>query len=379
MKLSKKAYFICNEYPFPQDTGGKKRIFLFHQFLMEIFQEVVIVCPQPEIYVESEAMNEKFIFYSTRKTKFYERFRLLPLFNLHFLSSQTIKMIWSLQDSDSPSEFFFSHSYLVPRLQRGLSSYSLDLANIESERYLSLSKLRSGKSKLSSFFEFVKAIYWEKSVVKNAKVIFTCTKYDHNQILRMNPNAVFLPNEYLLAAGDFSLSSSNHKVLIFGNWEYLPNTMGLKWFLDSVWMGVIKQKPEATLSIAGKGSNLLELSKELLGGCSVLGEFESLSSICREHDLLVFPTSHGAGQQLKVVEGLLTGRVGILTSHSYRSVPEELKILAFESKSTKEFIDQIILFLEDDDLRHQHEKLSQSVGFKDRYEESSEQIKGIYG
>ena len=379
MKLSKKAYFVCNEYPFPQDTGGKKRIFLFYQFISEVFQEVVIVCPRPDLYVEHEVMRKSFIFYEPQKTKFYDRFRLLPLFNVYFLSPQTIKIIYNLQKSDSPNEFFFSHSYLVPRLQRRLSSYSLDLANIESERYLSLSKLRYGKSKLSSLLEFVKANYWEKSVIKNAKVIFTCTNYDHTQILGMNPGAVFLPNQYLLSQSDFKLSPSKDKVLIFGNWEYLPNIAGLRWFLDRVWKEVIKQNSVATLSIAGKGSNQLELSSDLLEGCSVLGEYEDLSSMCVEHDLLVFPTAHGAGQQLKVVEGLLTGRVGILSSYSYRSVPEELKVLAFESRSSEEFVFQIKLFLEDDNLRHKHEKFSQSIGFKDGYKESFEQIKGIYG
>ena len=134
MKLSKKAYFVCNEYPFPQDNGGKKRIFLFYQFLSEVFQDVVVVCPRPDLFVEHEAARETFIFYEPQKTKFHDRFRLLPLFNVYFLSPQTIKMIYNLQKSDSPNEFFFSHSYLVPRLQRRLSSYSLDLANIESER-----------------------------------------------------------------------------------------------------------------------------------------------------------------------------------------------------------------------------------------------------
>lgn len=138
--------------------------------------------------------------------------------------------------------------------------------------------------------------------------------------VRVVPNG-FQPPESFTPPGD----RRGDRLGMIGDFNYLPNHDGLRWFMRDVWRQVREQVPTAELRLIGKGSEAI--AAEFAGvGVVGLGFVQDVAKEIGTWSCMIVPTRLGGGTHLKVAEGLAR-RVPIVTtthgSRGYQLVPGE--------------------------------------------------------
>lgn len=98
-----------------------------------------------------------------------------------------------------------------------------------------------------------------------------------------------------------------------GSLDWMPNREGLEWFLEQCWPSIHQRWPNITFHIAGRNTpmSLLELN---LPGVTVHGEISDASAFVQKHAIMVVPLFSGSGMRVKIVEGMMMGKVVITTT-----------------------------------------------------------------
>ena len=113
---------------------------------------------------------------------------------------------------------------------------------------------------------------------------------------------------YLLEAGwfveDGSIKPANNDFFHIGSMEWMPNKVGVEWFLKNVWPEFLTSHPEAKLHLAGRG---LAKGEELPKGVVNHGEVESAKIFMQTHGTMLVPLFHGAGVRIKLIEAFAIG------------------------------------------------------------------------
>lgn len=109
----------------------------------------------------------------------------------------------------------------------------------------------------------------------------------------------------------YALKESKSKDVFFiGSMDWMPNSFGLKWFMDEVWPEVLQNFPELRLHIAGRNAQSLPALEQLVNH----GEVDSALDFMNAHGIMIVPLFSGSGTRVKIIEGLALGKVIISTS-----------------------------------------------------------------
>jgi glycosyltransferase involved in cell wall biosynthesis len=104
---------------------------------------------------------------------------------------------------------------------------------------------------------------------------------------------------------------------MIGDFTFLPNYDGLRWFMREVWQKVREKVPAAELRLVGKGS--VEIAAEYGGmGVAGLGFVPDVAEEMAAWSCMVVPTRLGGGTHLKVAEGLARRVPLVTTAHGSR-------------------------------------------------------------
>jgi glycosyltransferase involved in cell wall biosynthesis len=113
---------------------------------------------------------------------------------------------------------------------------------------------------------------------------------------------------YLLEAGWFTeeatIQTSSRDFFHIGSMEWIPNKVGLQWFLQNIWPPFVGEHPEAKLHLAGRG---LEQNEILPKGVINHGEVESAKVFMQTYGTMLVPLFHGAGVRIKLIEAFSIG------------------------------------------------------------------------
>ncbi|HJW29864.1 MAG TPA: glycosyltransferase family 4 protein, partial [Saprospiraceae bacterium] len=152
------------------------------------------------------------------------------------------------------------------------------------------------------------------------------TAYDYLVTLTDRDLELFRQKGYLngAAAAPVGLDVNNYpyslptfgpdmSLCFIGSLDWMPNREGLEWFLAKVWPEVNKRWPKITIHIAGRNTpmSLLELKRH---NVTVHGEVEDAGEFLHRHSVLIVPLFSGSGMRVKIVEGMLMGKVVITTT-----------------------------------------------------------------
>ncbi len=100
-------------------------------------------------------------------------------------------------------------------------------------------------------------------------------------------------------------TSRPFRVTFVGGMHWPPNADGISWFADEVWPRVIRELPDARLTVIGKRP---PASLERLGGsCDVVGFAPSLEQYLAETSVFVVPLRSGAGMRVKILDAWCWG------------------------------------------------------------------------
>lgn len=107
--------------------------------------------------------------------------------------------------------------------------------------------------------------------------------------------------------------STSMSLCFIGSLDWMPNLEGLIWFLANCWPKINQRWPEMTLHIAGRNTpmSLLELK---MPNVFVHGEVADAAHFIAQHSVMIVPLFSGSGMRVKIVEGMMMGKVIITTS-----------------------------------------------------------------
>lgn len=155
--------------------------------------------------------------------------------------------------------------------------------------------------------------------------------------------------EYL--ARDKDLSA--HPALGFiGSLDWIPNIEGLVWFLSAVWPQLLQENPELTFHVAGRNMPA-EIRKRKDPNVTYYGEVEDAKEFINSFPIMVVPLLSGSGMRVKILEGMLLGRIVVTTSLGLEGIDAQDKNQVLIAETAEEFI-QKIRFCFDHPVMSQH-------------------------
>jgi glycosyltransferase involved in cell wall biosynthesis len=101
-------------------------------------------------------------------------------------------------------------------------------------------------------------------------------------------------------------------ICFIGSMDWIPNIEGLEWFLTQCWPQIHERWPGIIFHVAGRNTpaSLLELK---LANVTIHGEVADASAFINSHSVMIVPLFSGSGMRVKIVEGMMMGKV-IITS-----------------------------------------------------------------
>ena len=111
---------------------------------------------------------------------------------------------------------------------------------------------------------------------------------------------------------DFSCYKKPPTIGFIGSLDWMPNQEGLKWFLEKVWVEIIKLYPKAELHIAGRNTPKW-VEKIDQTGVVIHGEVPNSIEFINRHSIMIVPLFSGSGMRVKILEGMALGKVVVTT------------------------------------------------------------------
>lgn len=102
-------------------------------------------------------------------------------------------------------------------------------------------------------------------------------------------------------------------VFFIGSLNWLPNTDGLRWFINEVWPALHRQFPNLIFYVAGR--HCPDWLKDLkVPQVIVTGEVEDAVAFMASKSIMVVPLFSGSGMRVKIIEGMYAGNCIISTT-----------------------------------------------------------------
>ncbi len=136
------------------------------------------------------------------------------------------------------------------------------------------------------------------------------------------------------------------KLFFIGALDWSPNQAGLDWFFRGIWPAVLRERPELTLSLAGRNSSGYFARRTVPPNISLRGELEDATGFFREHNVLIVPLLSGSGIRIKILEAMAMGKIVISTSAGAEGLGVEAGRHLFIADTPDDFI-RAILHLSD--------------------------------
>ncbi|MFM2267907.1 MAG: hypothetical protein RL757_1348, partial [Bacteroidota bacterium] len=118
--------------------------------------------------------------------------------------------------------------------------------------------------------------------------------------------------DYDFDAQQFENLVNKCSISFIGSLDWMPNQEGIRWFLREVWQPFFQQK-QLRLEVAGINPPDW-LRRTDLKNVHILGEVADAKSFLRQHAVMIAPLFSGGGIRVKILEGMMLGRVVITTS-----------------------------------------------------------------
>jgi glycosyltransferase involved in cell wall biosynthesis len=125
-----------------------------------------------------------------------------------------------------------------------------------------------------------------------------------------------------------------------GSLDWMPNMEGLDWFLTNCWPGIHERWPRITLHVAGRNTpaSLLNLR---LPNVTIHGEVPDAADFINQHAVMIVPLFSGSGMRVKIVEGMMMGKVILTTTVGKEGIEGEHKRHFLVADDAAQFVQAI--------------------------------------
>jgi glycosyltransferase involved in cell wall biosynthesis len=141
-------------------------------------------------------------------------------------------------------------------------------------------------------------------------------------------------------------------ICFIGSLDWMPNREGLDWFLTKCWPHIHARWPKMTFHIAGRNTPMSLLEKQY-PNVTVHGEVADATSFIGRHSAMIVPLFSGSGMRVKIVEGMMMGKLIITTTLGKEGIEGEDREDFLVADSEEQFYKAIELCVEQPELAHQ--------------------------
>ncbi|MEO5907547.1 MAG: glycosyltransferase family 4 protein [Saprospiraceae bacterium] len=136
------------------------------------------------------------------------------------------------------------------------------------------------------------------------------------------------------------LAGKEMSLCFIGSLDWMPNMEGLTWFLANCWPRIHKKWPAIKFHIAGRNTpvSMFELK---MPNVIVHGEVADASAFISNHTIMIVPLFSGSGMRVKIVEGMVMGKVIITTSLGKEGIDGDHQQHLLVANKADEFMDAI--------------------------------------
>lgn len=126
-----------------------------------------------------------------------------------------------------------------------------------------------------------------------------------------------VPNGFSEMPRPVAPPAQSRQIGMIGDFNYLPNADGIRWFAETVLPGLRKKHPGIQVRLIGRNSDAIARSLNLQE-ISGLGYVDDPALEIAGWSSMIIPTRLGGGTHLKLAEGLARGVPIVSTSHGTR-------------------------------------------------------------
>lgn len=198
-----------------------------------------------------------------------------------------------------------------------------------------------------------KAFSWrrhERNCLKRFELLAVCKEADRGSFgdpsrVHVVPNGFTIPDS---TAAD--VACSGDRIGMIGDFNYLPNHDGLRWFMREAWGAIRAKIPGVELRLIGKGSDAIAATFPGAGVVG-LGYVPDVAEETGSWSGMIVPTRLGGGTHLKVAEGLARRIPIVTTPHGSRGYSLVSGTHAFIADEAADFSRACVTLLGDPGVR----------------------------
>lgn len=375
----KNVLFLCPEYPYPANSGGKVAHVNHINGLKKVSNKLNLVFFDIEWAFEKEVItDDEAIFIRTvlKANSVYGKIQYLwsAFFTkwpriFHFRKNDNaLNYVETKLDSGTIDVAFFDHlssfAFLRGTKKRKNIKYVYQAHNLE--QTIAKQQYQITKSlflRLLHYIEYKKIVYFEKKFIALSDLVVTISSFDYDVISKkFNPKAIVNIPE-LLPLQDKLWQYNGSKNLVFiGTTNYFPNYDAVEWLVNTLMPHLLSADPDIKCIIIGDSKAFA--GKEIISTESVLYKGrvsdEEVTNLFFESSLFISPVIYGSGIKVKILEASSLA-MPIL------STPQSLK--------GNEFLDSAMFGFDRDDIPGTVKKIINILNNKDIQLTMSEQIK----
>jgi len=136
---------------------------------------------------------------------------------------------------------------------------------------------------------------WEVEYGRQFDQVWVSAEPDRLWLQRRGLDAIVVPNG--VSEKRWLEPADPQALVMVANFHYLPNRLGIRWFLDQIWPYLVARGYRLTL--VGRGSEAYQAT-----GVVGRGFVEDLQAIYATHGVAISPVGTGSGAQNKILEAL---------------------------------------------------------------------------
>ena len=361
---------ICLKPPFPEVDGGCKAMNAFTQGLIENAVDLKVLTIStakhpflkeliPSEYLEKTKIEHVFVDTKVKAVKALENLTSSKSYNVERFYNKEFERLIVKTITEEDFDVILLESLYVSKYVTAIRACSdakivLRAHNVESELWKRNAANQKGIKKLYVKSLVKKLKNYEKKSLSSFDGIAAITASDKKMLIKMGCNIPVAIFPFGINMSDYPLKE-NHggcKVFHIGSMDWTPNQKGIKWFLNNVWTNVVKEIPAAELNLAGRQMpDWLKSNKKT--NLNVLGRVESAVDFINENHIMVVPLLTGGGMRVKIIEGMILGKLVITTTIGAEGISYSDKKNIVIANSPTEFSDAINYYLE-----HENEQIN---------------------
>jgi polysaccharide biosynthesis protein PslH len=357
-----KVLQICLKPPFPEVDGGCKAMHAITQgFLDNKIDVKVLTISTPKHPFQKEKMSQSYLD-KTRIEHFFIDTKVNPLgafCNLFSSKSYNLERFYSkgfenliVEELKSTVydvvllETFFVTGYIEAIRSISTAKIVYQAQNIEHDIWELNAKKEKGIKKW--YFNFLAKRLKNAEIENIQKVdgIAPITDLDQKRFGELGAKVPMITIPFGVNLLDYKYQSphSGNKVFHIGSMDWSPNQIGIKWLLDNIWGDVCQKVSDAELNLAGRRMpDWIKSDDEQ--NVNVLGEVDNAIDFINNNNIMVVPLLTGSGMRIKIIEGMVLGKLVITTSIGAEGICYTDKKNIVIANSPEEFTSAIIYYL----------------------------------